>query len=208
MEVRMLPQPLPPTHGLGGTDPNWSDDDAPPVPSKMPRLTVPPQGGPPLDPTLQSRLDQAWVDYSERQYGHIEKMFEETLSAFMVPYRITVILYVVLFGVGVVLFSVAAYLGLHDGSSVVAVAFGGLSVTMFLAFFIRQPLQALEEKLELITWLGVAFNTYWVRLMYMQNADAAQQEVQAAAAEYYTTVEQIIDKHEILRGKNPGADVG
>ena len=58
--------------------------------------------------------------------------------------------------------------------SVAAIAFGGLSVGSFLLFFIRQPLQALEENLEFITWLGVAFNTYWTRLMYLTRSKACR----------------------------------
>jgi hypothetical protein len=202
----MVEQPVPSAERLGGAAPSWPDDGEP-ADTKLPRVVASP-GGPPLNAGLQTRLDEAWVAFSEEQYRNIQKMFEDTLTAYMVPYRITIYLYVLLFLMGIVLFGAAVYLGLRDGQSVVAIAFGGLSVGMFLAFFIRQPLQALEEKLELITWLGVAFNTYWVKLMYARNADTVQADVQAAAEAYYTTVQQLVDRHAALREKRPGADVG
>jgi hypothetical protein len=106
-----------------------------------------------------------------------------------------------------VFFVVAVYLGLSDPQSAVAMVFGGLSVASFLAFFIRQPVQALEENLEFITWLGVAFNTYWTRLMYMQDQDTIQADLQAATADYSNTVERLINRHAELRGKRAGGDL-
>jgi hypothetical protein len=45
-------------------------------------------------------------------------------------------------------------------------AFRGSGATAFLAFFVRQPLQTLEDKPKVITLLGIASNTHWTRLMY------------------------------------------
>jgi hypothetical protein len=106
--------------------------------------------------------------------------------------------------------SVSGYLsspqliGLRNGGSIVAVAFAGLGVAAFLAFFVRQPLQALEENLQFITWLGVAFNTYWTRLMYMADPNTVQTELKAAEDDFRTSVERLIAKNAELRGKRPG----
>ena len=132
-----------------------------------------------------------------------EQMFQTTLKAFMKPYRLTVWLYATLFVVGIGLFVVAAIIGLRDGNSVVAIAFAGLSVAAFLAFFVQQPLHALEENLEFITWLGVAFNTYWTRLMYMTDPKTAQTELKAAEDDFRTSVERLIAQHAELRCKRP-----
>ena len=85
----------------------------------------------------------------------------------------------------------------------VAIAFAGLSVTAFLAFFVRQPLQSLEENLEFITWLGVAFNTYWTRLMYVTDPGTVQVELKAAEDDFRGSVERLIAQHADLRGKRP-----
>ena len=158
------------------------------------------------DPT-SDKLTIAWENYMVNGFTHNEEMFKRTLEAFMRPYNITVGMYVVLFIMGVSFFSVAVYLGLKNPQSLVAIAFGGLSVGTFVLFFIRQPVQALEENLEFITWLGVAFNTYWTRLMYMQNHDTIQADLKAATDDYSNTVERLITKHAKLRAKRPGGDL-
>jgi glucan phosphoethanolaminetransferase (alkaline phosphatase superfamily) len=135
-----------------------------------------------------------------------EQMFQSTLKAFMKPYGLTVWLYAILFVVGISLFIVAAKIGLEKGDSVVAIAFAGLSVMTFLAFFVRQPLHALEENLEFITWLGVAFNTYWTRLMYMADPKTVQNELKAADDDFRASIEKLITQHAELRGKRPGGN--
>lgn len=199
----------PPQAGLGGTPPvmpgrQLAADDL----SKLP----PPADLPPFpgslggDDPLSQEMREAWAKYTTRGFENIDTMFQKTLSAFMWPYRITVLLYVVLFLVGISLFVVATVLALRGDQPLVAAAFGGLSVASFLLFFIRQPLQALEENLEFITWLGVAFNTYWTRLMYIQDSARVQEELKAAAEDYYVTVERLIHKHAALRERRPGAE--
>jgi hypothetical protein len=79
--------------------------------------------------------------------------------------------------------------------------FGGLSTVTFIAFFIQQPLHALEENLEFITWLGTTFNTYWTRLMYMLDEKTIQQDLKSADNDFVTNIEKLINKHAELRGK-------
>jgi hypothetical protein len=155
-------------------------------------------------PAVPQALQEAWTQHMINGFRQNEQMFKSTLEGFMKPYRLTVGLYVVLFGVGLGLFLVAAVIGLRNGSSVVAIAFAGLSVAAFLAFFVRQPLHALEENLECITWLGVAFNTYWTRLMYMTDPATVQADLKAAEDDFRVSVERLIAKHAELRGKRPG----
>jgi len=154
---------------------------------------------------LPNELKEAWTQYMVNGFKQNEEMFKSTLEAFMKPYRMTVRLYVALFCVGIGLFIVAAVIGLRNGSSVVAIAFAGMSVGAFLTFFVRQPLHALEENLEFITWLGVAFNTYWTRLMYMSDPMTVQAELKAADDDFRASVERLISQHADLRGKRQGA---
>lgn len=154
--------------------------------------------------SVPSKLYDAWTDYMVKGFDHNQEMFKRTLEAFMRPYQITVGMYVVLFVIGMAFFGLAVFLGIRDGQSLVAVAFGGLSVASFVLFFFRQPVQALEENLEFISWLGVAFNTYWTRLMYMENKDTIQAELKAATDDYSKMVERLISRHAELRRKRPG----
>jgi hypothetical protein len=184
--------PLPPSQNLQ------------PEPEKLPPISqVMGQGNP-----VPAELRQAWNDYMVNGFKHNEEMFQRTLNAFMKPYSITIGMYVVIFIVGISLFVLAAYLGIRGDQSVAAVAFGGLSVASFVIFFIRQPVQALEENLEFINWLGVAFNTYWTRLMYMNNINTIQSDLKSATDDYSSMVEELINKHAELHGNRPGAKPG
>ncbi len=187
-------------HGLGGDRPVKPGEQTPE--DELDKLPLPVGQGP-----VPAELRQAWTDYMKNGFKQNEKMFKQTLDAFMRPYNYTVRMYVALFVVGVLFFVVAAYLGLSGGQSVAAVAFGGLGVVSFVVFFIRQPVQALEENLEFISWLSVAFNTYWTRLMYMQDQKTIQSDVKAATDDYCAMIERIIDKHAEMRGKRPGAEL-
>ena len=158
----------------------------------------------PANANLPAELRTAWTDYMVRGFKQNELMFRTTLEGFMKPYRLTVWLYASVFVVGIGLFAAAAAVGLAQGNSVVAIAFAGLSVTTFLTFFIRQPLRALEENLELITWLAVAFNTYWTRLMYISDARTVQAELKAADDDFTSSIRKLIEKHAKLR--EVGAD--
>jgi hypothetical protein len=172
---------------------------------KAPKLPLPPL---PSIPDVAPELRKAWVDYMVHGFRNNEEMFKRTLKAFMKPYHLTVWMYGALFVVGIALFVLAAILGLSEGKSGVAIVFAGLGAGAFLAFFIRQPVQALEENLEFITWLGVAFNTYWTRVMYMMDMKTIQADLKAADEDYRTSVERLITKHAELRGKRPGGDPG
>ena len=186
------------TGTLGGETPILPGD---PGFSKLPMPTMPGHaGGQAVPPELQ----EAWTQYMVNGFKQNEQMFRRTLDAFMRPYHLTVWLYGTLFAVGVGLFLTAAVIGLRDGSSVAAIAFAGLSVATFLAFFVRQPLHSLEENLECITWLGVAFNTYWTRLMYMTDPKTVQAELKGAEDDFRASVERLITRHAELRGKRPG----
>jgi hypothetical protein len=179
---------------LGGEPPIFPGEEGS---SKLPMpsgLSVPPE------------LRQAWVDYMLTGFKQNEVMFKRTLDAFMKPYYLTIGMYVALFVVGIGLFVVAAILAWSNPQSYTALAFAGLGAGAFILFFIRQPLQALEENLEFITWLGVAFNTYWTRLMYLMDQQTVQADLRAAEEDYVRTVERLIDKHARLRAKRPGTN--
>jgi hypothetical protein len=113
-------------------------------------------------------------------------------------------MYVAIFTVGILLFVFAAVYGFLGDSPLLAVGFAGLSVATFIFFFMRRLVQALEENLEFISWLGVAFNTYWTRLMYMSDKEEVQDERKGAADDFVTSVEKLIKEHARLRNKRPG----
>ena len=166
---------------------------------------VPPvgPGGKPLakaDPELY----EAWRRHVERGFENNSRMFDRTLHAFMYPYWLTVVMYVVLFLVGMGALVVAARLSVETGKEMYTLIFGGVSVAAFLTFFLTRPLQALEENLQFITWLGMIYNTYWTRLAYMAEQNSVQQDLEDATNESVKQIKEMLDKHAERSSQRPG----
>src|SRR5690554_6923049 len=113
-----------------------------------------------VDPELYA----AWRHHIEQGFANNQTMFAQILGGFMNPYWTTVWMYRILFGLGVASFVAAVAVGLITRSEGFALIFGELSAVTMLAYFFNRPLQALEENLQFITWLGLIYNTYWTRL--------------------------------------------
>ncbi len=151
------------------------------------------------------RLRQAWEDYMVEGLENTNRMFNRTLNAYMIPYYLTVGMYVVLFAVGVGLFVTAAWLAGSEGNEITSIVFAGLGTLTFLAIFIRYPLRALEENLQFITWMGLIYNTYWTRLLYLQDPENIQEELTDATQSAIADMERMIDKNAALAQKRPGS---
>lgn len=178
----------------------------------------------PLPPTLpdgkrlsevEPELYAAWRQHIEQGFQNNQTMFSRILAGFMNPYWLTVIMYVLLFAVGFGAFGVAVILGLRATSVDAAQAngmattlgssaiFGGISIVAFLTYFLSRPLQALEENLQFITWLGIIYNTYWTRLAYIQKLDTVQVELESATADAITKIIELMNKHSEHSGNRP-----
>jgi hypothetical protein len=150
--------------------------------------TVPPSGLPLPRPDqrlreLDPQLYEYWRDHMRDGFEQNSEMFDRVLDGFMTPYYTTLWMYRVLFIVGIAAFVAAVVLSVWQGEPLYALVFGGLSVGAFVSYFFNRPLQSLEENLQLITWLGVIYNSYWTRLAYMQDMDTVQQELRSATDE-------------------------
>jgi Trk-type K+ transport system membrane component len=100
---------------------------------------------------------------------------------------------------------VAAGLSAWTNNSRFGIIFGGLGFVAFLSYFISRPLQALEENLQFITWLGIVYNTYWTRIACMMDHSTILKDLQEAMKDATNEIEKIINKHGELSGKRPGA---
>jgi hypothetical protein len=195
----------------GAVDPHAADgleSDRVQVRTPLP-LSAEQTGGRPLyevDPELYA----AWRTHIQQGFANNNEMFHRILNGFMDPYYTTIWMYRILFAVGILAFvaaGVLAYL-LRDNPTTAlgtAAIFGGLSAVSFLAYFVSRPLQALEENLHFITWLGIVYNTYWTRLAYSTDEKTFQQDVEDATTDAIQEIERLIDKHAVLSGKRPNA---
>jgi hypothetical protein len=156
---------------------------------------------------LDQELRAAWRKHVEQGLQNNNIMFNRVLQAFMIPYYLTVAMYILLFLVGVGLFILAARLATGTGTQTASYIFGGLGVVTFLAFFVSKPLRSLEENLQFITWLGIIYNTYWTRLLYMQNATSVHADLKDATSEAEASIGRLIDKNTALSKDRPGFSI-
>jgi hypothetical protein len=73
-----------------------------------------------------------------------------------------------------------------------------------LGFFVVRPLQALEENLQFITWLGLIYNTYWVHLTYANDPATLHDEVNKATDDAIAKLQVLMQKHAEASGKRQG----
>ncbi len=181
---------------------NLTPGDALPRPADREQEYLPPVKTPrgKVDPEVYD----AWKKHVVVGFQQNGEMFRKLLDAFLRPYWMTVWMYRTLYIVGVAGFIVAAVLAVWRGWELAAV-FGGITVVTFLAFFIGQPLRALEQNLEFITWLGLIYNTYWTRLMYADDAGKVQDELEAITKAAVADLSALIDKHAAVAAQRPGA---
>ena len=153
------------------------------------------------DPELYA----AWREHVRAGFEQNSTMFRRILDAFMEPYYTTIWMYRILFGLGVVAFVAAIVVSIWLREPLFALVFGGLSIGAFLSYFVSRPIQALEENLQLITWLGVIYNSYWTSLASIQDPDSVQEELRTTTADTIAAIENLVDKQGRLQRKRPGS---
>lgn len=176
-----------------------------PIPAQLP-MPVIDQSLATVDPELYV----AWREHIIRGFQNNETMFRRVLNSFMYPYWITVAMYAALFTVGIAAFVVAVILAFRGGESTASIfgstaIFGGLTALAFLSYFLSRPLQALEENLQFITWLGIIYNSYWTRLAYALKLETIQADVENITNDTIAKLNALLDKHAERSGKRPNA---
>jgi hypothetical protein len=192
----MVPDPIP-----GSASPSAPfGSELPPQPLSLPVPELPSQ-------QVDSEIYEAWKKHMILGYQQNTRMFNQLLDAFMRPYWTTVWMYRLMFGVGVVGFILAAVLSVQYGITF-GMLFGGLTVVAFLAFFVRHPLQALEQNLLIITWLGMIYNTYWTRLMYANDTKQIQQDLDEITQTAIRQINRLLEKQVEVSGKRATPSAG
>ena len=165
---------------------------------------------PQLPVTTDPELKAIWIEHIEQGMENNNIMFRRVLRAFMIPYYLTVTMYVLLFLLGMGLFIMAANLSINSEPGIAnqapALLFAGLGVVTFLTFFIRQPMRSLEENLQFITWLGIIYNSYWTRLLYIQNNTSVQADLADATQTAIDQIERMLERNVEIAKQRPGAE--
>jgi len=99
-------------------------------------------------------------------------------------YRVVFVSYVAMlvFGLGAV---VAAFVkGLTattTAEAVSALGLAGLTVGIFVAFFVQRPSAALERNAIFMPWVSIVLTTYWTRLLYLDDPKTLDERLGKAA---------------------------
>jgi len=140
-------------------------------------------------------LYKAYVKHIEAGYRNNDRVFGRVLNAFLLSHYSTLVMYWILFVVGIVFFVAAVSLALFQKEVLGGTVFAGLSVVSFLIYFISGPTQAVEENLIYTTWLGVIYNSYWTHLAWATKPDDAQAALDKATTDALQQLTTLLDRH-------------
>jgi hypothetical protein len=119
-------------------------------------------------------------------------------------YRVVFIGYVamMIFGVGAI---VAAFVkGLTAaslGEAVASVGLAGLTVGIFVAFFVQRPSAALERNAIFMPWVSIVLTTFWTRLRYLDDTETLDAKLGHAAKEASDELSAIAMRYAVIDGK-------
>jgi hypothetical protein len=119
-------------------------------------------------------------------------------------YRVVFVGYVamMIFGVGAI---VAAFVkGLTAasiGEAVASVGLAGLTVGIFIAFFVQRPSAALERNAIFMPWVSIVLTTFWTRLLYLDDPETLDAKLGHAAKEASDELSAIAMRYAVIDGK-------
>lgn len=175
-----------------------------PPPAALP-LPAPGERGKSLQES-DPELYKAWSEHIAAGYRNNQTMFDRVLRAYMAPYYMTIVLYGILFTVGVGAFIAAVWSAYNGQQWGVTATFAGLSVVTLLSFFVRNPLKSLEQNLMFITWLGLIYNTYWSRLTNTFDSKDVHQELDDATNKTIASIKELLAAHRDYSKDRPGLE--
>ena len=119
-------------------------------------------------------------------------------------YRVVFYGYVAMmvFGVGAI---VAAFVkGLTAatlGEAVASIGLAGLTVGIFVAFFVQRPSAALERNAIFMPWVSIVLTTFWTRLLYLDDPETLDLKLGKAAKEASDELSAIALRYAVIDGK-------
>lgn len=139
-------------------------------------------------------LYQAYVEHIKEGYKNNGRIFDDVRRAFMRSHNSTVVMYWLLFAVGVATVVTGIVLA-AQGNALAGAVFLGVGVAAFVTYFISRSTQSIEENLLYITWLGVIYNSYWTHLAWATQRDTAQAELDKATTDALQQLEKLVNRH-------------
>jgi hypothetical protein len=157
-----------------------------------------PRHGDPLQTTQELRELAASV------LSEDVRTLARTTSYLRRSYRVVFVGYVAMmvFGVGAI---VAAFVkGLtadNLGAAAAAIGLAGLTVGIFIAFFVQRPSAALERNAIFMPWVSIVLTTFWTRMLYLDDPETLDTQLGRAAKEASEALSAIALRYAVIDGK-------
>jgi len=119
-------------------------------------------------------------------------------------YRIVFVGYVAMMVFGVLAVIAAFVKGLEAssvGEAAAAVGLAGLTVGVFVAFFVQRPSAALERNAIFMPWVSIVLTTFWTRMLYLDDPETLDAKLGHAAREASDELSAIALRYAAIDGK-------
>lgn len=157
-----------------------------------------PRHGDPLDTTQELRALAAAVLHED-----VETL-ARTTDYLRRSYRVVFIGYVAMMIFGVAAIVAAFIKGLTAatiGEAVASVGLAGLTVGIFVAFFVQRPSAALERNAIFMPWVSIVLTTFWTRLLYLDDPATLDAKLGHAAKEASDELSAIAMRYAVIDGR-------
>lgn len=165
----------------------------------METLRLPrPRHGDPLHTTAELRELAASILHEDVQ------TLARTTAYLRRSYRVVFLGYVAMMVFGVAAIVAAFVKGLTAnsvGQAITAVGLAGLTVGIFVAFFVQRPSAALERNAIFMPWVSIVLTTFWTRMLYLDDPETLDVKLGRAAKEASDELSAIALRYAVIDGK-------
>jgi FtsH-binding integral membrane protein len=119
-------------------------------------------------------------------------------------YRVVFLGYAAMMVFGVAAIVAAFVKGLSAGSiseAAAAIGLAGLTVGIFVAFFVQRPSAALERNAIFMPWVSIVLTTFWTRLLYLDDPATLDAKLGHAAKEASEELSAIAIRYAVIDGR-------
>jgi hypothetical protein len=127
-----------------------------------------------------------------------------TTSYLRRSYRVVFVGYIAMlvFGIAAVVASfVKGITASSVGEATAAVGLAGLTVGIFVAFFVQRPSAALERNAIFMPWVSIVLTTFWTRLLYLDDPKTLDAKLGIAAREASDELSAIALRYAVIDGR-------
>jgi hypothetical protein len=162
--------------------------------TRLPR----PRHGDPKQATLELRELAAAVLADDIQ------TLSRTTAYLRRSYRTVFLAYVAMLVFGLAAVCAAFVKGLTAttvGEAVAAIGLAGITVGIFVAFFVQRPSAALERNAIFMPWVSIVLTTFWTRLLYLDDPATLDAGLGKAAKEASDELSAIALRYAVIDGR-------